>query len=160
MGILYSFCPGKTYSIHFTLYIFIYLSLRAGLHLDKICSWLHLSFNDTYKTCKGDLLRLDTSALGPLVHEWAKPTFSFSFTVPMNSSSSLTRFKPSTPFMMSSGTRKCIKITNKIADFLKKTDQSKAPWRLLQQNTKEAGCVMWLAVIIRYDVMPLAALFI
>ena len=54
-----------------TFYI-IYISLRAGLHLDKICSWLLLSVNETYKNCKGDLMRLDTPAWGPLVHEWAE----------------------------------------------------------------------------------------
>ena len=41
-----------------------------------------------------------------------------------------------------------VKILKKIANFLKKTEQSMAPWRLLKQNTKKAGCVTSLAVVI------------
>ena len=58
-------CAWKSYSIHF-------ISLRAGLHFDKICSWLLLSFNESYINCTGDLMRLDTPAWGPLVQEWAE----------------------------------------------------------------------------------------
>ena len=47
-----------------------YISLRAGLNFDKTCSWLLLSFNQTHWNCKVHLQRLDTSAWGPLVHEW------------------------------------------------------------------------------------------
>ena len=51
MGILYTF--------QFIYYI--YKSQRI-LHSDKLCSSLLLSFNETYKIWKGDLMRLDTPA--------------------------------------------------------------------------------------------------
>ena len=75
------------------------------------CFYLSMRLTEIVKfTCRDSTHLLG----GPLVHEWAEWLLAVSKTnifrpintVPMNSSLSLTRFKPSTPFMMSSGTRK------------------------------------------------------
>ena len=147
-----------------TPYIFILYSLRAGLHFDKICRWLLLSFIETYKTSKGDLImmRLDTLASGPLVHEWAKLSLAI---------------KQNQHFLSHSQCQWTVLCHWQGLSFLLTLWWAQSPIdsQSIKQNSKNRAfngalalgktkqkktvCVMWLTVIICDDVIPCPALF-